>query len=160
MSVLGEVRSSLGLEQEKRRAAAAAAKSFQSCPTLCDPTDGSPQASSIHGIFQARVLEWAEKPAILNCGHSLRNLDLAEKSGLYFIGGGSHLKCLGGVGGGVGAGVSAPSVTVGRLYLKKGLGSSRLAGGGFNSPGGGESALQLRSRLPSSQIWVMKRVGL
>ena len=116
--------------------------------------------SSVHGIFQARVLEWAEKPAILNCGHSLRNLDLAEKSGLYFIGGGSHLKCLGGVGGGVGAGVSAPSVTVGRLYLKEGLGSSRLAGGGFNSPGGGESALQLRSRLPSSQIWVMKRVGL
>ena len=37
---------------------AAAAKSFQSCPTLCDPTDGSPAGSSIHGIFQARVLEW------------------------------------------------------------------------------------------------------
>ena len=39
-------------------AAAAAAKSLQSCPTLCDPTDGSPPGSSIHGIFQARVLEW------------------------------------------------------------------------------------------------------
>ena len=37
---------------------AAAAKSLQSCPTLCDPTDGSPPGSSIHGIFQARVLEW------------------------------------------------------------------------------------------------------
>ena len=39
-------------------AAAASAKSLQSCPTLCDPTDGSPPGSSVHGIFQARVLEW------------------------------------------------------------------------------------------------------
>ena len=38
-------------------AAAAAAKSLQSCPTLCDPIDGSPPGSSVHGIFQARVLE-------------------------------------------------------------------------------------------------------
>ena len=30
----------------------------QSCPTLSDPTDCSPPGSSIHGIFQARVLEW------------------------------------------------------------------------------------------------------
>ena len=30
----------------------------QSCPTLCDPTDGSLPGSSVHGIFQARVLEW------------------------------------------------------------------------------------------------------
>ena len=37
---------------------AAAAKSLQSCLTLCDPRDGSPPGSSIHGIFQARVLEW------------------------------------------------------------------------------------------------------
>ena len=37
--------------------AAAAAKSLQSYPTLCDPIDGSPPGSSIHGIFQARVLE-------------------------------------------------------------------------------------------------------
>ena len=36
----------------------AAAKSLQSCPTLCNPIDGSPPGSSIHGIFQARVLEW------------------------------------------------------------------------------------------------------
>ena len=35
----------------------AAAKSLQSCPTLCDPIDGSPPGSSVHGIFQARVLE-------------------------------------------------------------------------------------------------------
>ena len=37
---------------------AAAAKSLQSCPTLYNPIDGSPPGSSVHGIFQARVLEW------------------------------------------------------------------------------------------------------
>ena len=39
-------------------AAAAAAKSLQSCPTLCDPRDGSPPGSPIPGILQARTLEW------------------------------------------------------------------------------------------------------
>ena len=39
-------------------AAAAAAKSLQSCPTLCDPIDGSPPGSPIPGILQARTLEW------------------------------------------------------------------------------------------------------
>ena len=39
-------------------AAAAAAKSPQSCPTLCDPIDGSPTGSPIPGILQARTLEW------------------------------------------------------------------------------------------------------
>ena len=38
--------------------AAAAAKSLQSCPTLCDPRDGSPPGSLIPGILQARTLEW------------------------------------------------------------------------------------------------------
>ena len=38
--------------------AAAAAKSLQSCPTLCDPRDGSPPGSSVPGILQARILEW------------------------------------------------------------------------------------------------------
>ena len=38
--------------------AAAAAKSLQSCPTLCDPIDGSPPGSHIPGILQARTLEW------------------------------------------------------------------------------------------------------
>ena len=33
-------------------------KSLQSCPTLCDPTDGSPPGSAIPGILQARTLEW------------------------------------------------------------------------------------------------------
>ena len=39
--------------------AAAAAKSLQSCPTLCDPMDCSPPGSSVPGILQARTLEWA-----------------------------------------------------------------------------------------------------
>ena len=36
----------------------AAAKSLQSCPTLCNPIDGSPPVSSVHEILQARILEW------------------------------------------------------------------------------------------------------
>ena len=38
--------------------AAAAAKSLQSCTTLCDPRDGSPPGSPVPGILQARTLEW------------------------------------------------------------------------------------------------------
>ena len=44
--------------QMKGTAAAAAAKSLQSCPTLCNPIDGSPPGSPIPGILQARTLEW------------------------------------------------------------------------------------------------------
>ena len=55
---------------------AAAAKSLQSCPTLCDPIDGSPPGSPIPGILKARTLEWAaisfsnkeEELMRLNCG--------------------------------------------------------------------------------------------
>ena len=39
-------------------AAAAAAALLQSCPTLCDPIDGSPPGSPVPGILQARILEW------------------------------------------------------------------------------------------------------
>ena len=39
-------------------AAAAAAKLLQSCPTLCNPIDGSPPGSPVPGILQARTLEW------------------------------------------------------------------------------------------------------
>ena len=39
-------------------AAAAAAKSLQSCSTLCDPMDGSPPGSPVPGILQAGILEW------------------------------------------------------------------------------------------------------
>ena len=52
----------LVIDREAWRAAlaavAAAAKSLQSCPTLCYPIDGSPQGSPIPGILQARTLEW------------------------------------------------------------------------------------------------------
>ena len=62
-----------------KKAAAAAAKSLQSCPTLCDPIDGSPSGSAVPGILQARTLEWvaisfskrklsAEELMLLNCG--------------------------------------------------------------------------------------------
>ena len=43
--------------------AAAAAKSLQSCPTLCDPIDSSPPGSPIPGILQARTLEWVAFPS-------------------------------------------------------------------------------------------------
>ena len=52
-----------GLPTEQRQsalvgAAAAAAKSLQSFPTLCNPIDGSPPGSPVSGILQARTLEW------------------------------------------------------------------------------------------------------
>ena len=43
---------------QRFRAAAAAAKSLQLCPTLCNPIDGSPPGSPVPGILQARPLEW------------------------------------------------------------------------------------------------------
>ena len=46
------------LLQQLPAAAAAAAKPLQSCPTLCDPIDGSPPGSPVPGILQARTLEW------------------------------------------------------------------------------------------------------
>ena len=58
----------LRLEREKEvprdeqegvlKVAAVAAKSLQSCPTLCDPIDSSPPGSPVPGILQARTLEW------------------------------------------------------------------------------------------------------
>ena len=63
----------------KKAAAALAAKSLQSCPTVCNPIDGSPPGSPIPGILQARTLEWVaisfsrrnlstEELMLLNCG--------------------------------------------------------------------------------------------
>ena len=49
---------------------AAAAKSLQSCPTLCDPIDGSPPGSSIPGILQARTLEWVAISFSNACMHA------------------------------------------------------------------------------------------
>ena len=44
--------------RESERALVSLVKVTQSCPTLCDPVDYSPPGSSIHGISQARILEW------------------------------------------------------------------------------------------------------
>ena len=52
-------------------AAAAAAESLQSCPTLCGPIDGSPPGSPVPGILQARTLEWV---AISFSSHKLGGL--------------------------------------------------------------------------------------
>ena len=46
------------LQAQNESAAAAAAKSLQSCPTLCDPIDGRPPGCPVPGILQARTLEW------------------------------------------------------------------------------------------------------
>ena len=54
----GETRREGQRDPRERVAAAAAAKSLQSCPTLCDPRDGSPPDSAVPGILQARTLEW------------------------------------------------------------------------------------------------------
>ena len=43
----------------------AAAKSLQSCPTLCDPIDGSPPGSAVLGILQARILEWVVRSSLI-----------------------------------------------------------------------------------------------
>ena len=45
----------------RRHAAAAVAKSLQSCPTLCNPIDSSPPGSTVPGILQARTLEWVQR---------------------------------------------------------------------------------------------------
>ena len=50
--------------------AAAAAKSLQLCPTLCDPIDGSPPGSSVPWILQARILEWVAISYFNVCMHA------------------------------------------------------------------------------------------
>ena len=56
--IWGTLRQPVFARQSKTAAAAAAAKSFQSCPILCNPIDGSPPGSPLPGILQARTLEW------------------------------------------------------------------------------------------------------
>ena len=53
-----QLNSKLLVKLQNTAAAAAAAKSLQSCLTLCDPIDGSPLGSSVPEILQARTLEW------------------------------------------------------------------------------------------------------
>ena len=50
--------------------AAAAAKSLQVCPTLCDPMDSDPPGPSVHGILQARILEWVASSFSNACMHA------------------------------------------------------------------------------------------
>ena len=69
-------------------AAAAAAKSFQSCPTLCDPIDGSLPGSSVPGILPSRTLEWVAisfsndqpRPCIKKQRHYIAGKDPSSKS--------------------------------------------------------------------------------
>ena len=56
-------------------AAAAAVKSCQLCPTLCDPIDSSPPGSSVPGILQAKILEWAHLDSIFKS----RDITLSTK---------------------------------------------------------------------------------
>ena len=63
-------------------AAAASVKSLQSCPTLSDPMDCSPPGSSVHGIFQARVLEWG---AIAFSDLPLSHLESPLLGGYYML---------------------------------------------------------------------------
>ena len=63
-------------------AAAAAAKSLQSCPTLRDPMDCSLPGSSIHGIFQARVLEWGAI-AFSNMHTTICEIDNPQRPTVY-----------------------------------------------------------------------------
>ena len=63
-------------------AAAAAAKSLQSCPTLRDPMDCSLPGFSIHGIFQARVLEWGAI-AFSNMHTTICEIDNQQRPTVY-----------------------------------------------------------------------------
>ena len=54
----GNMKKKKYLNTNSAAAATAAANSLQSCPTLCDPIDGSPPGSPVPGILQARTLEW------------------------------------------------------------------------------------------------------
>ena len=70
----GEARRRRGpIKKKKSVMKAAAAKSLQSCPTLCDPTDSSSAGSPVHRVLQVRILEWVaislssdESRAVLN----------------------------------------------------------------------------------------------
>ena len=58
-NAINEIRNTLEATNSRiMEAAAAAAKSLQSCPTLCNPIDSIPPGSPVPGILQARTLEW------------------------------------------------------------------------------------------------------
>ena len=70
MRTIAGILSSSSSQEVTVLCAAAAAKSLQSCPTLCDPTDGSPPGSFVPGILQARLLEWIAITFSNACTHA------------------------------------------------------------------------------------------
>ena len=66
----------------------ASAKLLQFCPTLSNPMDGSPPGPSVHGIFQARILEWVAMPppgVLPDAGIKPTSLMLPPRAGRFFI---------------------------------------------------------------------------
>ena len=64
----------------------AAAKSLQSCPTLCNPIDGSPPGSSVPGILQARILEWVAIPfSMINLGSILKSRHITLSTKIHIV---------------------------------------------------------------------------
>ena len=60
-------------------------KVAQSCPTLCDPIDCSPQGSSVHGILQARILEWVAVPFSKGSSQPRDWIHVSHTAGRFFI---------------------------------------------------------------------------
>ena len=57
----------------------------QSCPTLCDPLDCSPPGSSVHGILQARILEWVAMASSRGCSQPRDQTQVSRIAGGFFI---------------------------------------------------------------------------
>ena len=60
------------------------AKLLQSCPTLCDPTDSSQPGFSVHGILQARILEWVAMPFTIGYNDLISNESKLNSLQVYF----------------------------------------------------------------------------
>ena len=72
------------LMSKQRVIASKRAKSLQSCPTLCDPMDCSPPGSTVHGILQARILEWVAMPSSRGSSHSRDGTCVSCIAGRFF----------------------------------------------------------------------------
>ena len=60
-------------------------KVTQSCPTLCDPMDCSPPGSSVHGILQARILEWVAIPFSRGSSQPRDHTQVSHVAGGFFM---------------------------------------------------------------------------
>ena len=58
---------------------------IQSCPALCNPMDCGPLGSSVHGIFQARILEWMAMPSSRGSSQPRDQTQISLLAGRYFI---------------------------------------------------------------------------